>query len=127
MRSILWMVALTAASCTPAAFAADQASVNLPFSFAAHGKVFPASQYDVTLKDNRSFLTLTSRTNPADTITFTTFPVGMAPHDTVLSIEFDQVGNAHELRTVRLREYQTPVLDAHLAALKKGGPINSGQ
>src|SRR5271154_5656348 len=100
MRSITWMLVLTPALCTPAAFAVDKASVNMPFSFESHGKVFRASQYDVILKDDGTILTLTSRTNPADTISWTTVPAGMGPNDTALSIQFDRVGNMNELHAV---------------------------
>ena len=116
MRSITWMFVLTPVLCTPAAFAVDRASVNIPFSFESHGKVFPASQYDVILKNDRTMLTLTSRTNPADTISWTTVAVEMGPNDTALSIQFDRVGNMHELHIIRLEDHQTPVLDTHFAA-----------
>jgi hypothetical protein len=124
MRSIMWTFILTGL-CLPAALGAEKVSVNLPFSFATHGKVFPATQYDVILKEDRAFLTLTSRTNPADTVTWTTVPVGMRRHDAHLSLQFDQVGDLHKLRTVRLGEYRTPILDSHVEALKNRGPANS--
>ena len=126
MRSLLWMFVLTPALCTPAAFAVDKVSVDLPFSFASHGKIFPASQYDVTLNNDRSFLTLTSRTNPADTISWTTITAGAGPNDTVLSIQFDQ-GSMHELHMVRLGRYQTRILDGHLDAPKDRVQAKSGQ
>jgi hypothetical protein len=126
MRTIMWLFILPAL-CSQAALAAEKASVNVPFAFSTHGKVSPASQYDVILKDDRTFLTLTSRTNPADTITWITVPVGMGQHDVPLSLQFDQVGNLHELHNVRLGECQTPILDTHLDALKNRGPASSGQ
>jgi hypothetical protein len=127
MRSITWMFVLTSVLCTPAAFAVDKASVNVPFSFESHGKVFPASQYDVTLQDDRTILTLTSRTNPADTASWTTIPAGMGPNDATLSFQFDRVGNMHELHAVRLGEYQTPVLDTHSDPLKNRVLAQSGR
>jgi hypothetical protein len=127
VRSITWMFALTSVLCTPAAFAVDRASVNLPFSFESRGKVFPASQYDVILKDDCTVLTLTRRTNPADTISWTTLAAGMGPNDAALSIQFDRVGNMNELHTVRLGKYRTPVLDTHFDPRKNRVPAQSGQ
>ena len=127
MRSITWMFVLTPVLCTPAAFAVDKASVNVPFSFESPGKVFPASQYDVILKNDRTMLTLTSRTNPADTISWTTVPAEMGPNDTALLIQIDRVGNMNELHTVRLGKYQTPVLDTHSDPGKNRVAAQSGQ
>ncbi len=127
MRSLTWMFVLTPVLCTPAAFAVDRASVNMPFSFESHGRIFPASQYDVILKDDRGMLTLTSRTNPADSISCTTVSAETGPNDPILSIRFDRVGNLHELHAVRLGKYQTLVLDPHFDPVKNRVPAQSGQ
>ena len=127
MRSIMWMFVLTPVLCTPAAFAVERASVDMPFSFESHGKVFPPSVYDVIVKDDPGMLTLSSRTNPADTISWIAVPAEMGPNDTVLSIKFDRVGNMHELHAVRLGIYQTPVLDTHFEPRKNRVPARSGQ
>jgi hypothetical protein len=125
MRSIPWMLVLTPVLCTPAAFALDKTSVNMPFSFETHGKVFPASQYDVILGQDHTILTLTSKTNPADTLSFATVPAGMGPNDTVLSLQFDRVGNMHELHAVRFAGYKTSVLDTRVDTLKNPVPPQS--
>jgi hypothetical protein len=125
MRSISWMFVLTPVLCTPAAFAVDKASVNMPFSFESHGKVFPASQYDVILQRDRTLLTLTSKTNPADTLSWITVPAEMGPNDTALSFQFDRVGNMHELHAVRFGRYKTPVLDTRVDPLKNPVPPQS--
>jgi hypothetical protein len=127
MRSIPWIFALTPVLCTPAAFAIDKASVNMPFSFESHGKVYPASQYDVILQADSKMLTLSSRTNPADTVSWSTVPAEMGPNDPALTIQFDQVGNMHELHAVRLGKYQTRVLDSKFDPLKNRVPQQSGQ
>jgi hypothetical protein len=125
MRSITWMFVLTTVLCTPAALAVDKASVNMPFSFESHGKVFPASQYDVILQRDRTLLTLTSKTNPADTLSWITVPAEMGPNDTALSFQFDRVGNMHELHAVRFGGYKTPVLDTRVDPLKNPVPPQS--
>jgi hypothetical protein len=127
MRSILRMLVLTPALCTTAAFAVDRVSVNMPFSFESRGRVFPASRYDVSLTNDRSMLTLTSRTNPADTASWMTLSADKSPMDPDLSLQFDRDGNLLELRAVRLGTYQTPILDAYSVARKSQIPAQSGQ
>jgi hypothetical protein len=116
MRSILRMLVLTPALCTTAAFAVDSVSVEMPFSFESHGRVFPASRYDVSLSDDRRMLTLTSRTNPADRATWMTLSADKSPMDAELSMQFDRNGNIPELRAVRLGTHSTPILDVHSTA-----------
>ena len=127
MRSIVWTLFLTPVLCTTAAFATDRVSVDMPFSFKSHGKVFPATQYDVSLTNDRRMLTLTSRTNPADTISWAAFVADRSPKDPELSIKFDRVGNMRELHAVRLGTYTTPILDERSVALKNRVPAQSGQ
>jgi hypothetical protein len=127
MRSIMRMLVLTPALCTTAAFAVDRVSVDMPFSFESHGRVFPASQYDVSLTDDRRMLTLTSRTNPADRATWMTLSADKSPMDPDLSMQFDRNGKLPELRAVRLGTYRTPILDVHSVAGKSQIPAQSGQ
>jgi hypothetical protein len=127
MRSMTWVLVLTPALCTTAAFATDRVSVDMPFSFESHGRVFPASQYDVSLTDNRRMLTLSSRTNPADRVSWMTVSAEQSSTDVPLSIQFDQVGRVHELHAIRLGSYMTPVLDEHTVAAKGRTPAQSGQ
>jgi hypothetical protein len=127
MRSILRMLVLTPALCTTAAFAVDRVSVNMPFSFESHGRVFPASRYDVSLSDDRRIMTLTSRTNPADRASWMTLSADKGPMDPELSLQFDRSGKTRELRAVRLGEYRTPILDVHPVAGKSEIPTQSGQ
>jgi hypothetical protein len=127
MRSIMRMLVLAPALCTTAAFALDRVSVNMPFSFENHGRVFPASRYDVSLSDDRRMLTLTSRTNPADTANWMTLSAERGPMDPELSMQFDRTGKTTELRAVRLGAFRTPILDVHSVAAKRQAPAQSGQ
>jgi len=127
MRSILRMLILTPALCSAAALAIDRVSVNMPFSFESHGRIFPASRYDVSLNNDRRMLTLTSRTNPADTATWMTLSADTGPLDPELSMEFDRTGETSVLRAVRLGTYKTPILDGHPVAGNSHGTVQSGQ
>jgi hypothetical protein len=127
MRSIMRMFVLAPALCTTAAFAVDRVSVNMPFSFESHGRVFPASRYDVSLNDDRRMLTLTSRTNPAARATWMTLFAEKGLMDPELSMEFDHNGKTPELRAVRLGTYRTPILDGHPVTGKRQIAAQSGQ
>jgi hypothetical protein len=127
MRSILRMLVLTPALCSTAAFAIDRVSVNMPFSFESHGRIFPASQYEVSLNDDRRMLTLTSRTNPAVTATWMTLSAEKGLLDPELSMQFDRNGETPVLRAVRLGTFRTPILDVHPAAERRRTTARSGQ
>jgi hypothetical protein len=126
MRSLMCMLVLLPALST-SAFAIDSVSVYMPFSFESHGKVFPASRYDVSLSQDRAMMVMTSRTNPADRLSWMTESTDRSPTDPDLSLKFDRVGKMHELRVVRLGTYQTLTSDAHSIRLQNHVPAQSGQ
>jgi biopolymer transport protein ExbD len=92
--------------CATAAFADQTTSVTIPFSFESQGKVFPASQYEVKLSDDRHHLTISTRQGPSKSMFLTVAPVSIDRNDTILSIKFEEVGGLHELRSIRVGEYQ---------------------
>ena len=119
MRSILRMLVLTPALCTTAAFAVDRVSVDMPFTFESHGRVFPASRYDVSLTDDRRMLILTSRTNPADRATWMTLSADRGPLDPELSMQFDQNGNTTGTSRRPFREIWDPDIGCALGRGKE--------
>lgn len=126
MRSLMCMLVLLPALST-SAFAIDSVSVDMPFSFESHGKVFPASRYDVSLSKDRAMMIMTSRTNPADRLSWMTEFADRSPTDPDLSLKFDRVGKMHELRVVRLGTYQTLTSGAHSIRLQNHVPAQPGQ
>ena len=112
MRFMMWTLVLAPALCTTAAFANDRASVDIPFSFESHGKVFPASQYNVEVNENTNMLVMVSKRYPSIRLSWQVIPVDKGPNDTALSIQFDKVGDMNELHVVRLGTHATTVLDA---------------
>jgi hypothetical protein len=126
MRSVMCTLVLLPALST-SAFAIDKVSVDVPFSFESHGKVFPASQYDVSLTADRSRMTMTRRTNPADGLSWMAEFTEKSSTDPELSLQFDRAGKVPELRVVRLGTYQTPTLDAHSTRLQNKALAHSGQ
>jgi hypothetical protein len=119
MRFIMWTLVLVPTLCTTAAFAIEKTSVEIPFSFQSHGKDFPASQYDVELSEDRNRLMMTNRKNPATRLTWWVMPSDLSPDDATLSIQFDRIGDTHELHMIRLGTHITPVLDAHTSVPPK--------
>ena len=106
MRPKALMLVLAPFLCTTAAFAVERVSVDLPFSFESHGESFPANRYDVTLNDDLHFLIIRSTTLPAKSLTFMVTNAEVKAGAPQLSIRFDQAGNIHELRSIRVGAYQ---------------------
>jgi hypothetical protein len=95
--------------CATAAFAANQAKVNVPFGFTAEGNAYPAGSYEVSLDASHNFVTMTNKTDATKHISWNVSPAdrGTAP----AIVKFDQVGANYELKTIQIGERVTPVLD----------------
>jgi hypothetical protein len=107
----LFVLAAATVSAT-AAFALDKVTVNVPFNFESHGKVYQAGQYDVKLDMARNVLTLSSKTDTKHSLMWAVSPAEFGPNTPDLSIKFDDSENGnHELRSIRLAARTTPVLD----------------
>jgi hypothetical protein len=105
------LVLSSAALCATAAFAANHARVDVPFSFTAKGHSYPAGMYDVELDGNRCFVTLASRVDLRKQIRWSVGPAEPAFMDAV--VKFDQVGTDHELKSIQMGNKITPDLDKH--------------
>ena len=90
------LVLTSAAFCATAAFAANQARVDVPFSFTAKGQSYPAGSYNVSTDANENMITLASRAEAAK-----------AP----AVVKFDEVGTDHALRSIQVGAHVTPNLD----------------
>ncbi len=97
------------AFCATAAFAANQARVDIPFGFTAKGQSYPAGSYQVALDPSRNFVTLSSKTDTAKHITWTVGPADAAQAPAVVS--FDRVGDEYALKTIQMDKSVTPTLD----------------
>jgi len=103
------LVLSSAALCATAAFAANQARVDVPFSFTAKGQSYPAGSYDVTLDSTQNLVTLASETDATKHITWTVCPAEAAKTPAI--VMFDETGADHALRTVQIGDKVTPNLD----------------
>ncbi len=103
------LVLSSAALCATAAFAANQARVDVPFSFTAKGQSYPAGKYDVTLDPSHNIITLVNQQDANKHIAWTSGPAESAKTPVVM--KFDAVGNDHSLKTIQLGERVTPNLD----------------
>jgi len=97
-----------------ASTAAKASTVNVPFSFAAAGHVWPAGTYTVqkdltgniaTVKSNATGLSFSSLLGPGEP----------APGDKGVVLEFDAFGNSHALRTIQFGGQITGRLDRKMA------------
>jgi catabolite regulation protein CreA len=112
MRLTLKHLALSSAVfCATCAFAANQARVDVPFSFTAKGHSYPAGMYDVGLDGSRCFVTLASRVDVAKQIRWSVGPAESAFMPAVVT--FDQTGTDHELKSIQFEDKITPDLDKH--------------
>ncbi len=114
MQPMTKMLVLAAALVsTSAAFAYTNTTVNIPFNFETHGKIYPAGKYDVKLDPNQNVITLSSRTDTKTSLMWTASPADFGPQMPLLSLKFDNNDDgSHELQRIRLGSRTTPVLDA---------------
>ncbi len=113
------------ALCATAAFAANQARVDVPFGFTAEGHAYPAGTYDVALDTNRNVVTMASNMDPSQHISWTVGPADAANAPAV--IKFDHVGADYDLKTIQIGEHVTPVLDKNIQQSVSATTSISGQ
>jgi len=110
MRFTLKSLVLTSAAfCATAAFAANHARVEVPFSFTAKGQSYPAGSYDITMDSSNNLVTLSSETTPSKQITWAVGPAEKAQAPAV--VRFDQAGSDYSLKNVQFGQYATPNLN----------------
>jgi hypothetical protein len=109
--SLKSLVLGSAALCATAAFAANQARVDVPFSFTAKGHTYPAGTYDVAMNANQTIVTMASKVDLAKQIMWNVSPTEQAA--TAAVVVFDQTGTDHALKTIQLGDKVTPNLDRH--------------
>src|ERR1700677_3077590 len=90
----------SAALCAAASFAASAARVNVPFNFTAKGQAYPAGTYDVSMNEQRNFVTMASKADPGNQITWIVSPAETAKSPAV--IKFDVMGSGYALRSIQL-------------------------
>jgi hypothetical protein len=103
------LIAPAVALCATAAFAANIARVDVPFSFTAQGQSYPAGNYMVTSDMNHSFITLVNEADAGKHLTWSVGPSDEAKAPAVVT--FDQAANAYSLKTIQLGDKITPNLD----------------
>src|SRR5271168_2051899 len=99
----------SAAICATASFAASAARVNVPFNFTAKGQSYPAGTYDVSMNEQRNFVTMANKADPGNQITWIVSPADTAKSPAV--IKFDLLGSDYALRSIQLGDKITPKLD----------------
>jgi hypothetical protein len=111
--------------CATAAFAANQARVNVPFGFTAEGQSYPAGAYEVDLDANHNIVTMASKTDATKHISWMVGPAEAASTPAV--IKFDHVGADYALKTIQIGEHVTPVLDKNIQQSVSATTSISGQ
>ena len=104
------LVLLSAALCTTAAFAAEQKTVNVPFSFVAKNHAYEAGSYTVAVDWTKSMVTLRKIGKPSQPLMWIMVPAANGS-DPKVSLTFDVAGPDHVLRTIQYEKFATPNLD----------------
>jgi hypothetical protein len=113
MRSILrGLVLSSAALCATAAFANDQARLDVPFNFVVKGHAYQAGSYKVGIDSGRSLVTLRNVKAPTQSLMWIVTPGDAVRNYSKVSMTFDVVGPDHVLRTIQYGAFVTPNLDA---------------
>jgi hypothetical protein len=99
----------SAALCATASFAASAARVNVPFNFTAKGQIYSAGTYDVSMNEQRNFVTMASKAEPGNQISWIVSPAEAAKSAAV--IKFDRLGADYALRSIQIGDKVTPNLD----------------
>lgn len=80
------------------AFATDRWQVDIPFSFEAKGKSFPAGAYDITVNVEQGFVTVSNYLHPNQRLQWLTKSSDASPQSATL--EFGEDGQNFELFAV---------------------------
>ena len=103
------LVLLSAALCTTAAFAAEQKTVDVPFSFVAKNHAYQAGSYTVSVDWTRSVVKLSKIGKPSQPLVWIMMPASNG--QSKVSLTFDVAGPEHVLRTIQYETFATPNLD----------------
>jgi hypothetical protein len=107
--SLKSLVLASSALCATAAFAANQARVDVPFAFTAKGETYPAGIYHVTLDSSRNMVSMANQSQPAKQITWVAGTTDPAKAPAV--VKFDEVGNDYTLKSIQVGTRVTPNLN----------------
>jgi hypothetical protein len=102
-------VLASSALCATAAFAANQARVDVPFAFTAKGHTYPAGVYHVTLDASRNMVSMENQLQPAKQITWLAGPADAAKAPAV--VKFDEAGSDYTLKSIQVGTRITPNLN----------------
>ncbi|MGH9605741.1 MAG: hypothetical protein ACRD3N_08565 [Terracidiphilus sp.] len=115
MRSKIFSLVLAPALLAAAAFTSNPAQaatrLTVPFSFSANGKVCPAGTYIVSRDITGYFVTLGSVESPQRNFLWLMGPGAVDPADNRVTLEFDDIGTSHALRSIRYGSMVTSRLD----------------
>jgi hypothetical protein len=101
--------AMLAATALAANTAAAESTVNVPFAFTASGRIMPAGAYAITTD---TFSNLVTLRNKETSQAFTAILADSAdPKNSGVTLQFDQLGASHTLRTIQYGWRTTSRLD----------------
>jgi hypothetical protein len=112
MRSMIRSIVFaSAALCATAAFAADKAAINVPFSFESHGKHFSAGRYEISLDSQHNTLTMRNTEQSNQILLSSVSPAEFVAGSPQLRLVFANGEETHILKTVQIEASQATHLD----------------
>ena len=109
-RNVILAPAVLAVATLAVTSAHAEATLKVPFSFKAEGKLCPAGDYVVSKDMKSSLVTLRSK-DAGRSFTWVAGPGDPAPTATAVTLRFDAIGETHQLRSVQYGASITPRLD----------------
>jgi hypothetical protein len=98
-----------------------QSRLNVPFSFVAAGKIYPAGAYTVTRDRNFGTVVLHGENGGVSSLAN---PSGDAKDNTKISLKFDRIGRFYYLRTMQAGQLVTPRLDSKIKETIPGPEVS---
>jgi hypothetical protein len=115
------LVLSSAALCSTAAFAANEARVNVPFNFVVKNHTYQSGAYKVEIEPERSLVTLIKVEDPAQSGMWLVGPADGEGRPPKVCLTFDGIGQNMVLRTIQYGRLTTRNLD--LQSKQKVGEI----
>lgn len=105
------LVLSSAAFCATTAFAANQARLDVPFSFVVKNHEYHAGAYRVEVDPQRSLITLSNLKESTQPLQWIVEPGNGDPNHPKVCLTFDVMGPDHVLRMIQYGTLVTPNLD----------------
>ena len=107
VRNLVIASAMMAAVAVTTTSAMAATTVKVPFNFTVEGKICPAGTYTVDKDVNARIVTLQGKQAP-QSFKWVLTPADSSASDSKVKMSFEEVGNAHSLKSIQYGSMVTP-------------------